>query len=102
MDREYLDEVLWRLATNADYRPEGWDEVEIADYGLLVQCARAARTEADLRNMRVLRLRPEDGSPEVARARVGASRQIVLRFKRSDGHAAVTLELLTAKPKAPR
>jgi hypothetical protein len=103
VDREYLDEVLWRLATDADYRPEGWDDVEIADYRLLVQCARAAQDEADLRNTRVLRLRPDDdGSPEVARARLGAGREIVLRFKSSEGHAAVALELPTTKPKASR
>ncbi|MFC4949338.1 hypothetical protein [Pseudonocardia sp. GCM10023141] len=102
MDREYLDEALRRLATDADYRPEGWDDVEIADYRLLVQCARAAQGDADLRNMRVLRLRPDDGSPEVARARLGAGRVIVLRFKSSDGHVAVTLELPTTKPKASR
>lgn len=102
MDREYLDESLRRLATDADYRPEGWDDAEIADYRLLVQCARAAQTETDLRNMRVLRLRPDDGSPEAAHARLGASREIVLRFKSSDGHAVVALELLTTKPKALR
>lgn len=102
MDLEYLDEALRRLATDADYRPEGWDDVEIADYRLLVQCARAARAEVDLRNMRVLRLRAEDGSLEVARACLGVSREIVLRFKSSNGHAAVAIELPTTEPKAPR
>ena len=67
MDREYLDGVLWRLATDADYWPEGWDDVEVADFRLLVQCARAAQAEVDLRNMRILRLRPDDDSPDAAR-----------------------------------
>jgi hypothetical protein len=102
VDREYLDGMLRRLATDADYRPEGWNDVEVADFRLLVQCARAAQAEVDLRNMRVLRLRPDDDSPDAARARIGASREIVLRFKGSGGRAAVTLELLTIRPKAHR
>ena len=102
MDREYLDGVLRRLATDADYRPEGWDDVEVADFRLLVQCARAAQAEVDLRNMRILRLRPDGDSPDAARARIGASREIGLRFKVSGGRVAVALELLTIRPKARR
>ena len=102
MEREYLDDVLRRLATDLANRLEGWDDVEIADYRLLVQCARAAQADADLRNMRVLRLRPEDGCPETARARLGSAREIVLRFKSLSGHVAVTFELQAATSKAPR
>jgi hypothetical protein len=102
VDWEYLDEALRRLATDADYRPEGWNDVEIADFRLLVQCARAARVAADLQNLRVLRLRAEDGDLEVAHARLGVSREIVLRFKNSDGHAVVTLELLPVNPRVNR
>lgn len=102
MDREYLDEVLRRLAADIEYRPEGWDDAEIADYRLLVQCARAAHAEADLRNMRVLRVRPEDDSPDTARARLGAAREVILKFKSPYGHVVVAFELPVTTPKAPR
>ena len=102
MDREYLDEVLRRLAIDVGYRPEGWDDVEIADFRLLVQCARAARAEADLRNLRVLRLRSEAGCPKLARVRLSSSREVVLRFKDCGGRAAVALELVPVGLRACR
>nr|WP_271209445.1 hypothetical protein [Rhodococcus wratislaviensis]GLK33991.1 hypothetical protein GCM10017611_08340 [Rhodococcus wratislaviensis] len=96
MDRQYVDGVLQRLALEADYRPAGWTPEEVADFHLLVQCARAATVDTDLRNMRMLRLRPDPGGgTEAALAPLGESRQITLTFKASDSHMAVAFELLT-------
>ena len=56
MEREYLDEQLRRLATEPQFRLAGWSGQEIREFRRLVQCARAANVEDDLRNMRVLRI----------------------------------------------
>ena len=98
-----MNEVLLRLATEADYRPPRWNEADIAAFRLLVQCARAAAIESDLRNMRLLQLRPNaDGGPDTALARLGSSRDIVLTFKGSDSHPVAVFELLTSETEAPR
>ncbi|MBX4171804.1 hypothetical protein ACRAJ3_18340 [Rhodococcus pyridinivorans] len=103
MDSQYVDRVLQRLAHEADYRPAGWTPKEIADFHLLVQCARAAKLDTDLRNMRLLRLRPcPGGGPETALAPLGESRQITLTFKSSDNHITVAFELLTPETETPR
>lgn len=103
MDRHYVDRVLQRLTLEADYRPTGWTPEEIANFHLLVQCARAAKVDTDLRNMHLLRIRPRPGGGlETVLAPLGESRQITLTFKVSDSHMAVTFELLTPETESPR
>jgi hypothetical protein len=99
VDREYLDEALNRLATDPGYQPKGWSHTEVADFRLLVQCARAAKVVADLRNLRVLRIMPSDATDSSrARATVGSSRVIGLTFKNTNaGYPTVVFELLTSE-----
>ena len=97
MDREYLDEELRRLATESEYRPKGWTTREISDFHVLVQCARAARLDRDLRNMRMLRIESDGTDPTRARAPLSSGRVIDLTFKDADNHGVVVFDLLTAE-----
>jgi hypothetical protein len=94
VDREFLDEVLIRLATDPGFMPKGWTQSEVREYRRLVQGARAAKVDTDLRNMRLLRLEPHPDDPCKARAPLSSGRTIGLTFKSSDGHVTVVLELL--------
>lgn len=101
VDREYLDEELRRLATEPGLQPTGWSEREIFEFHRLVQCARAASVDTDLRNMRVLRIEPDArGGPSAALATLSSGRSIDLTFKNSGGHCTVVFELLTSKMEA--
>lgn len=103
VNREYLSEELHRLVEDAGYRPSGWSAPEISDFRVLVQCARAAQVAADLRNMRMLRIEPDDtGDPNGSRATLSSGRVIELTFKDSDGHGAVAFELLTPEMEPQR
>lgn len=90
MERDYVDEDLRRLATDSDFQPTGWSDQEIREFHRLVQCARAAYVENDLRNMRVLRIESNDSDdPSRAGATLSSGRVIDLTFKHSGGHGAV-------------
>lgn len=96
LNREYLDEALNRLATDPGYQPKGWSPAEMADFRLLVQCARAATGDTDLRHLRMLRIKAiDDSDPNRARATVGSSRVIGLTFKDSTSDPTVVFELVT-------
>lgn len=97
MDREYLDEDLRRLATESEYQPKGWTTREISDFHVLVQCARAARLDNDLRNTRMLRIESDGTDPTRARAPLGSGRVVDLTFKNPDSHGVVVFDLLTAE-----
>ncbi len=97
VDREYLDEDLHRLATDSGYRPSGWSAREISDFRVLVQCARAARFDSDLRNMRMLRVVADGTEPNRARATLSSGRVVDLMFKNDDSHGVVVFDLLTAE-----
>ena len=98
MEQEYLDEGLRRLAIDPGFRPAGWNDREIRDFHRLVQCVRAAHVETDLRNMRVLRIEPDNsGDPTRARATLSSGRVIDLTFKNSDNHGAVIFGVLAAE-----
>ena len=101
MDREYLDGALTRLVTDADFQPEGWTHTEVKEYRRLVQAARAAKVDTDLRHMRLLRIEPHADDPAKARATLSSGRVIGLTFKNSDGHVAVVLELLPRETDNP-
>lgn len=95
MEREYLDEELRRLATELDFVPSGWDDGDVLEFRRLVQCARAAHVEDDLRNMRLLRIEPHDASdPSKALATLSSGRTIDLTFKNTDGQGVVVLGVL--------
>lgn len=103
MEREYLDEQLRRLATEPQFRLAGWSGQEIREFRRLVQCARAANVEDDLRNMRVLRIELYDsGDLTRARATLSSGRVIDLTFKNSESHGAVVFEVLTAEMEPER
>lgn len=103
MDREYLDEELLRLATDPEVRLEGWSAREVSDFRVLVQCARAARLDTDLRNSRMLRIEPDGaGDPNRARATLSSGRVLDLTFKDTESQGAVVFELLTAESETPR
>lgn len=103
VEREYLDEELRRLATEPEFHPSGWSDAEVRAFHRLVQCARAAHVERDLRNMRLLRIEPdESGDPARAQATLSSGRAIDLTFKNSDSHGTVVLGLLTAEMEPQR
>lgn len=96
VEREYLDEELRRLATESGFSPNGWSAQEISDFRVLVQCARAAQVERDLRRTRMLRIESDEaGDSDRAQATLGSGRVIDLTFKNSDSHGAVVFGLLT-------
>lgn len=101
MDREYLDEDLRRLAIEPGFEPAGWNAREISEFHRLIQCARAAYADTDLRNMRVLRIKP-DGSNGSSRARAALSsgREIALTFKNAGSMGVVVLGFLTSETEA--
>lgn len=103
MDREYMDEELHRLATDPVFQPRGWSAREVSDFRVLVQCARAARLDTDLRNSRMLRIQ-HDGTrdPHRARATLSSGRVINLTFKNTESHGAVVFELLTPEMETSR
>lgn len=103
VDREFVDEELRRLATDPGCRPEGWGDQEVMDFRVLVQCARAARLDTDLRNSRMLRIEPDGAAaPNRARATLSSGRAIDLTFKNTESHGAVVFEILTREMEPPR
>lgn len=103
VEREYLDEELRRLATEPEFRPAGWSIQEVREFRRLVQCARAAYIEDDLRNMRLLRIEPDDsGDPTRARATLSSGRVVDLTFKNFESYGAVVFEVLTAEMEPQR
>lgn len=92
--RESLDGALNRLVTDPGFQPDGWTHAEVKEYRRLVQGARAAKVDTDLRNMRLLRIEPHAADPAKARATLSSGRVIGLTFKSSDGHVTVVFELL--------
>lgn len=102
VDREYADEELYRLSTDAGFRPDGWSDREISDFRVLDQCARAARLDADLRNTRMLRIEPSrGGDPNRVWAALSSGRGIELIFKNTEGQGVVFLKLLDPETESP-
>lgn len=99
MDREYLDGDLSRLVEDAAVRPDGWTHAEAREYRRLDYCARAAKTDADLRNLRMLRVEPHTDDPAKARAALSSGRVIGLNFKSAEG--PVVFELLPPERDTP-
>ena len=103
MEREYLDEDLRRLASEPGFQPGGWAVQEISEFHRLVQCARAAYVDTDLRNMRMLRIEPdESGDPSRAHATLRSGRIIDLTFKNAENQGAVVFGFLTPEMEAQR
>jgi hypothetical protein len=94
VDREYLDGALRRLVTVAGFQPDGWTHTEVKEYRRLVQCARAAKVDTDLRNMRMLRIEMQADDLTRGQATLSSGRVIGLTFKDSGGHLTVVFELL--------
>lgn len=96
VERQYGHEDLQRLATDAAFCPDGWTVAEAAAFRLLDQCARAARLDTDLRNTRALRIAPHPcGDPDRACATLSTARVLDLTFRGTDGHGAVSVNLMT-------
>lgn len=85
VDPQYLDEALSRLAEDVSFQLEGWTQTEVKDYRRLINCARAAKVDTDLRNMRRLRIEPDADDPAGARATLSSGRVITLDFKSPEG-----------------
>jgi hypothetical protein len=101
LDREYLDEALRRLVTDAGFQPESWTHTEVKEYRRLVQCARAAKVDTDLRNLRMLRIEMQADDPTRGRATLSSGRVIGLTFKSSGGHLTVVFELFPRETDNP-
>jgi hypothetical protein len=99
MDREYLDGALSRLVEDATFRPEGWSHAEAKEYRRLDYCARAAKIDTDLRNLRMLRIEPRADDPARVRATLSSGRVIGLNFKSVEG--PVVFELLPPETDTP-
>ena len=103
MQREFLDEVLRRLATEPDSVAPGWEPAEIRHLRLLVQCAHAAVLATDMLNMRQLRLLPSLGDGANAwTVRLSARHTLTLRFKTDNTPMAVVFEISSPETGAPR
>jgi hypothetical protein len=76
----YRDDVLQRIASDADHEPAGWDAAEVAHFRLVAQCADAAIVESDLLTLRLLRLRASTGN-NVAAVILSATRVLTIRFE---------------------
>jgi hypothetical protein len=101
MQREYLDENLRRLAAEPGFEPAGWDAREISEFHRLVQCARAAYVATDLRNMRILRIEPDEpGGSNRARVALSSGREIALTFKNAESQGVVVFGSLTPETEA--
>ena len=100
MDREYLDGDLSRLVEDAAFRPHGWSHAEATEYRRLDYCARAAKVQADLRNLRMLRVELHTNDPAKARATLSSGRVIGLNFKSAEG--PVVFELLPPERDTPK
>lgn len=94
VERFYSHDDLHRLATKRDAWPDGWSSTEVADFHVLDQCARAARVDTDLRNMRMLQIGPHPGGKaNRACATLTSGRVLDLAFQNIDGHWAVAFDL---------
>jgi hypothetical protein len=89
-----LDDVLQRLADDADYAPAGWDAVEVDHFRLVAECADSAIAVQDLRAMRCLRLRLGSDNT-VASVPLSATRMLTIKFETS-GRLTAVLGLVTA------
>jgi hypothetical protein len=76
----YLDDVLQRIATDADFEPAGWDAAEVAHFRLIAQCAEAALEERDLLALRLLRLR-SGADDTLASVLLSAARMLTIKFE---------------------
>jgi hypothetical protein len=85
VEREYLDGALSRLVEDAAFRPDGWSHAEAKEYRRLDYCARAAKTHADLWELRMLRIEPCADDPARGRATLSSGRVIGLNFKSVEG-----------------
>lgn len=79
MQLRYLDDVLQRIASDADHTPADWEAAEVAHFRLVAQCASAATAEGDLLTLRLLRIRTDaDGVASVA---LSPKRVLIIRFE---------------------
>jgi len=102
MHREYMDQVLKLLAEESAFRPVGWSAQEVSEFRILVQCARAARLDTDLRNTRMLRIVPDDaGDSSKGRATLSSGRVLNLTFKNHSSQCTVVFELLITEVETP-
>lgn len=97
MHREYMDQVLKLLAEESGVRPAGWSAQEVSEFRILVQCARAARLDTDLRNTRMLRIEPDDADPSKGRTALSSGRVLNLTFKNHSSQCTVVFELRIAE-----
>jgi hypothetical protein len=95
---DFLDAALRRLAYEPGFRPEGWEEAEVRHFHLVAQCASAAKTEADLRATRCLRLRPySDDDLSTLSAQISPRHRLLLTLKNDATPATAVLSVLSTE-----
>jgi hypothetical protein len=93
---DFLDGALRRLVYEPDFRPAGWEDAEVRHFHLVAQCASAAKTGADLRATRCLRLRPySDNDPNTLSAQLSSHHRLLLTLKNNATPATAVLSVLS-------
>jgi hypothetical protein len=99
----FQDEVLRRLAADPSFRPEGWDEAEIRHFRLVAQCAQAAQIADDLRETRILRVRPPtDHQPDFSSIQLSPGRRLLLAFGTDSTSLTATFSVLSMEMEETR
>jgi plasmid maintenance system killer protein len=95
---DFLDGTLRRLAYEPGFRLAGWEDAEVHQFHLVVQCASAAKTGADLRATRCLRLRPySDDDPNTLSAQLSPRHRLLLTLKNDTTPATAVLSVLSTE-----
>lgn len=96
----YLDDVLQRIASDADYTAAGWDAVEVAHFRLVAQCVDAAIAESDLLTLRLLRLRTGTEN-NAASVPLSAVRVLTIKFERTTTPMSAVFDVSTVETEEP-
>lgn len=99
---ELLDATLRRLAGESGHRPEGWDDGEIRHFLLIAQCAQAAKVEADLYALRILRLRPNPDNTRMSCVQLSAHRRLTITFNAESGPLIAQFDLALLGMEIPK
>jgi len=92
----FQDKVLRRLAADPGFSPEGWDEDEVRHFRLVAQCAQAAQVADDLRETRILRIRPHaNGQPGTSSIQLSPGRRLLLAFGADNTSPTVVFSVLS-------
>ena len=98
MHLDFLDGALRRLAYEQGFRPPEWGDAEVRHFHLVAQCASAAKTAADLRSTRCLRLRPHsDDDPSTLSVQLSPRHLLLLTVKDDATPPTAVLSVLSTE-----